>query len=264
MKVLVFGHSNSDGTMLANPNDGWPWLLRGLLTEAGVECELVHRKLFAGPNAAAILQRTVEREQPDIVIVATSTFGVVVRLISNRVRERWGERAGRLVERMEQNNWRRRRNRNRVTVAVFRPVRRAVRRVIGVSAAHSVERLASWYEDCFRTLAQFEDVQGIILTGVGYGPAVDRLNPGWQGPQDEVYARLKAAAQKHRFPWIPHEELLGGPQEKLRYFQGDGVHTDEESHRIAAAAILPTILSQSGSQPRPLADKERHGHPLPG
>jgi hypothetical protein len=245
MKVLVFGHSNSDGSMLADPGDGWPWLLRGLLGEAGVDTELSHRKLFAGPNAAAILQRTVEREQPDVVILATSTFGVVVRLISNRVRERLGDRAGRIAERLEHRNWRSRRNRSRVAVAVLRPVQRAARRIVGVSATHSTAQLAGWYEDCFATLARFEDVQGIIVTGVGYGPAVDRLNPGWEGPQDEVYGRLKPAALQHHFAWVPHEELLGGPQVKLRHFQADGVHTDEESHRIAAAAILPLILAHS-------------------
>lgn len=245
MKVLVFGHSNSDGSMLEDASNGWPWLLRGLLGEAGVGCELVHKKLFAGPTAASIIQRTVEKEQPDVVIIATSTFGVVVRLISNRIRERFGRRAGRLAERMEQHNWRTRRRRSKATIAVFRPVRRAVRRIIGVSATHSTSQLAEWYEDCFRTLAQFEDVQGIIITGVGYGPAVDRLNPGWQAPQDEVYNRLKPAALRHRFTWVPHEDLLGGPEAKLKHFQADGVHTDEESHRVAAAALLPVILNYS-------------------
>jgi lysophospholipase L1-like esterase len=245
MKILVFGHSNSDGSMLPDANDGWPWVLRGLLAEAGVQCEVTHKKLFAGPNAAAMLQRTVEKEQPDVVILATSTFGVVVRLMSNRIRERWGERAGRLAQRMEQHNWRQRRRRNVIVARAYRPLRRTLRRIIGVSATHSVDKLATWYEDCFRTLAQFEDVQGIIITGVGYGPAVDRLNPGWQGPQDQVYARLKPAALSHRFAWVPHEELLGGPEAKLKYFQDDGVHTDAESHQVAAAALAPVILSYS-------------------
>ena len=245
MKVVVLGHSNSDGSMLANAADAWPNVLQGVLGEAGVPSELVHRKLFAGPKSAEMLQRIVEREQPDVVVLCTSTFGVVVKLLSNRIKERFGERAGRMASRMEHHNFKNRRRRHPLTIKVFRPIRRAVRKIVGVSPMYSIDTLVGWYEDCFRTLAQFEDVQGIVLTGVGYGPAVERLNPGWQEPQDEVYARLKPAALSHRFTWIPHEDLLGGPVAKLPHFQPDGVHTNEESHRIAAAAIAPVILSYS-------------------
>ena len=245
MKVLVLGHSNSEGNMLPNPADGWPNLLRGLLREAGIrDAEVIHKRMYAGPSAPDMLRRQVEREQPDVVIVCTSTYGVVVRLISNQVRERWGERAGRMARKVEDYGARRRPRRkpSKTAVRAFLAARKVVRKAIGVLPTHSPEALAGYYEECFRTLAQFESVQGIVLTGVGYGHAVDKLNPGWEGPQNAVYSRLKPEALKHRFTWVPHEELLGGPVEKLPHFFSDGIHTDEESHRLAAAALLPIIL----------------------
>jgi hypothetical protein len=245
VKVLVLGHSNSEGILLSNRDDAWPSLLPGILAEAGVKAEVVHKRLFAGPSAAAMLRKNVEKEEPDVVVLCTSTYGVVVQLVSNQVRERWGERAGRLARRVEDYGARprhRRRRPSKTTVLVFLSVRKAVRKVVGTLPTHSIDDLARYYEDCFRTLAQFEAVQGIILTGVGYGPAVERLNPGWEEPQNAVYARLKPEALRHRFTWVPHEELLGGPAEKLKHFHFDGIHTDEESHRIAAVALARVIL----------------------
>ncbi|MGB4863906.1 MAG: hypothetical protein WBO97_15745, partial [Tepidiformaceae bacterium] len=90
----MLGHSDSDGSRLLNPRDGWPWQLQGLLADAGVDAAVVHRMLFAGSSAAGYVQAQVERERPDVVVLATSTYGVAVRLVSNRVSEVLGSRAG--------------------------------------------------------------------------------------------------------------------------------------------------------------------------
>jgi hypothetical protein len=43
---------------------------------------------------------------------------------------------------------------------------------------------------------------------------------------------------------VIHEEILGGRQEKLRYMQRDGVHSNEAAHRLAAEALLPLVLAK--------------------
>lgn len=60
-----------------------------MLDGSGTGCEVVHRRLFAAPGAPDSVERLVEREGPDLVVVATSTYAVAVRLVSNRMRERW-------------------------------------------------------------------------------------------------------------------------------------------------------------------------------
>lgn len=247
MKILVLGHSNSDGSRLANSADGWPWVLQRTLRESGLEAEVVHRLLFAGPAAAELLRDQVEREQPDVVVLATSTYGVVVQLVSNRVRERWGERAAGFARRAERWVARHPQPFSSPHGTALRQARRFTRRVIGTRPTHSIDRLITYYSDCFRALARFEHVQAIILGGVGYGPAVEQLNPGWEAAQNFVYAGIKEEALAHRFQWLVLEELLGGPPHKLKYFHSDGIHTNEESHRIAAEAILPLVLSASAA-----------------
>jgi hypothetical protein len=245
MKMLVLGHSNSDGSQLTDSRDGWPWVLQRTLRESGVEAEVVHRLLFAGPAAADLLRDQVEREQPDVVVLATSTHGEVVQLVSNRVRERWGERAAGLARRAEQWVARHPQPYSSPQGTALRQARRLTRRVLGTRPKDSVERLIAYYADCFRALARFEHVQAIVLGGVGYGPAVERLNPGWEAAQNFVYAGIKEEALRRRFQWLVLEELLGGPTHKLRYFHSDGIHTNEESHRIAAEAILPLVVAAS-------------------
>jgi lysophospholipase L1-like esterase len=246
MKLLVFGHSNSDGSRLPDPEEAWLWLLKRMLAERGLEFEVVHRLLFAGPAAAQRLEDELEREQPDVVVLATSSYGVAVRLVSNRVRERWGDRAANLARRGELYFARHPYERSSIRSNILQPARRIARRVLGTRPSHSEGQLAGYYAQCMRILAQHEEIQTIVLTGVGYGPAVERFNPNWQRTQDAVYAELEAEALSHGFPWVPHEELLGGRTAKLKYFFADGIHTNAASHRVAAEAILPLIVDGHG------------------
>ena len=90
-----------------------------------------------------------------------------------------------------------------------------------------------------------EDVQSIVIGGAAYTDAVWRVNPGSERKQDECDAQFRAMALEHRFEWVSHQELLGGPQNKLPFYQPDGVHTDERSNRLVAEALLPLLLRRS-------------------
>lgn len=243
--MLVLGHSDSDGSRLRDREDGLTWVLqRRIREETGTELETVHVALFAGPTALRFMDRQLEREQPDIVILGTSGYGVVVQLASNRVRERFGARAGDFVNRQE------------VRVAhlaerlgprgkrALRVPRQIARRVIGTRPAFSFEELIACYEDLFRALARREQVHTIILGGLGYGIELQRLNPRLNDLQDELHRRLKALADELHFDWTTHEGILGGRQAKLAYLQPDGVHSNEEGQRLAAEALLPLVLAR--------------------
>lgn len=240
----MLGHSDSDGSRVPNQRDGWPWLLQDLLTNSGVETEIVHRLLFAGPSAAGFVQVQLDRERPDVVVLGTSTYDVVLQLVSNRVRETFGLRAATVAGNLERfvarNAGPSGSSRRRLTSEL----RKAGRKIVGTRSSLSVAGLIDSYEACFNTLARAENVHTLILGGVGYSSEQTRLNPSWPVLQDQIQARLRAAAVGHHFEWLAHEELLGGRQAKEHYYYPDGVHTDERSQKVVADTLLPLILAK--------------------
>jgi hypothetical protein len=241
VKLLVLGHSDSDGSKLSDPADGWPWMLQRMVEERGAACEVAHRPLFAGPSAPGHVERQLEREHPDMVVMATSTHAVVVRLVSVRVRERWGERPARAAARVEQFVGRHPGPAGSSRAAMMTRFRRIGRTIAGTGPALTPDALLESYDACMRALARHEDVRTIILGGAGYTGDVVRLNPGMEASQERMQSQLRELALRHRFDWLSHEELLGGPAGKLPFFQGDGIHTDERSQLRVAEAIAPLL-----------------------
>jgi lysophospholipase L1-like esterase len=245
VKLLVLGHSDSDGTRLANPADGWTWLVQRMVEEqSGVELQTVHRQLFAAPTAVGFMERQLDREQPDVVILGLSSYGVVVQLVSNRVRERYGERAAEFARRQEvrvANLSQKFGGRERRLLTAPRQV---ARRFIGTGPAFPFENLVRCYEDCFHLLARREQTHIIIFGGLGYSRELQRLNPRLNELQDTLHLRLHVLASALHFDWVTHEEILGGREAKLAYLQSDGVHSNEEGQRRAAEALIPLVIAQ--------------------
>lgn len=241
MKLLVLGHSDTDGSHLADPEAGWPWALARILDASGIGCEVVHRRLFAAPGAPDYVERLMERERPDLVVMATSTYSVAVRLVSNRVRERWGEVPARAAARVERFTARHAGVAGSRRAAITSGVRRAGRKIAGTGPALAQEALLESYEECMRVLARHEDVRTIVLGGAGFTGEIPRLNPGIGSALAEMQVQLRESALRYRFDWLDHEELLGGATAKLPFFHRDGMHTDERSQQLVAEAIAPLI-----------------------
>jgi hypothetical protein len=245
MKLLVLGHSDSEGTRLPNRYDAWPYLVAERYREATNQpMDVVHKLLFAGPTAAAYVRKQLDAEQPNAVVVATSTYGVVIQLVSNRVNERFGPRAARLAARAERFA---QQATYRLGPVASRPLvgaRRLTRRIIGTSAALSFDGMIQSYEDCFAVLARAEDVETVILGGAGYTLQHARMNPRLNELQDRSTEEFRRMAGHHHFGFLSHEALLGGRQHKEPYYHPDGVHTGEESNRIVADALAPLLLQR--------------------
>lgn len=244
MKLAFFGHSDSAGTRLANPEDACPRVIERLLATHGIDCEVRHRLLFAGPTAAAFLEREVAAEEPDVVVIATSTYGALIKMVSKRMRQRFGERAGDLAARTERFVSRHPGPPGSKRATAFAEARRVGRRLIGTTGDFSEDALADCYADCFLAVARREDVHGIVVGGAAYTDAVWRLNPGAEQAQARMDTRFAASARDHRLDWISHQALLGGPAHKLPYYEPDGVHTDARSHRLLAEAIVAAVLAR--------------------
>lgn len=245
MKILVLGHSDSEGSRLQDLHDAWPYLVQRRLEAAlGVQVEVAHKLLFAGPTALAYAERQVEAYQPDIVFVGTSAYAVVVQLASNRVRARWGNRAANFM-----NSWERRvahwqqhlgPRGNRVLTTG----RKSVRKVLGTAPAYTFEQVVDCYHSIFDSLARPEDIHTIVFGGLGYGRELQLLNPRLNEMQDRFHALLKARADEHHFDWVTHESILGGCEAKLAYMQPDGTHSNAEAHRLAAEAVYPLVAAK--------------------
>jgi hypothetical protein len=244
MKILVLGHSDSDGTRLSNSADAWPWLLQNQLEGLGTPTEDVHRLLFAGPSAGRFVHSQLERESPDTVILATSSYGVVLQLVSNRVRQSFGDRAGTAAARLERFAAMHAGRPGSGRRAFTARMRRYGRRIAGTRPSLSVGGLINSYEECFDVLARAENVHTIILAGAGYTAEQTVLNPGWPKLQARIHGQLESAARSHHFDWLVHEELLGGRSAKETYYHADGVHTDERSNLLVAQALLPLIQAK--------------------
>lgn len=232
---------------MADREDAWPYVVARLVKdETGREVEVVHKLLFAGPTAAGYVQRQLDAERPEVVVLATSTYGVVVQLVSNRLNEAFGPRAARIAARAE-----------RLAVdatyrlgpVASRPVvgaRRLARRLIGTRPALDFEGMIQSYADCMAVLARAEDVETIILGGAGYTLQHQRMNPRLNELQDRSTEEFRRMAERHRFGFVSHEALLGGRSRKEPYYLRDGVHTGVESNRLVADAIGEMVLERLG------------------
>jgi hypothetical protein len=244
VKVLVLGHSDCDGEALPDKETTWPCVLERSLRAKEIDATVIHKRLFAGPTAPGFLERQLQRENPDCVVLALSTYGVAVKLISNAVRERFGDRAATAVQKLEAVVSKTAQHAGGPGTVVLTGSRRAARRVLGAKPRLDLATLIQSYEECIRLLAQAENIHTIVFGGCGYGDQLRPLNPGMVDVQMTFDSAMEAATLEARCEWLSHAQLLGGAQGRLRYFLPDGVHTGVESQRMVAEAMEPLILKR--------------------
>lgn len=245
VKILVFGHSDSDGSHLPDADDAWPWLLRRLLAEQGVEAEVVHKRLFASQTAVAFVERQLDVEQPEFVIIATSTFPCLVKMVSKRVRRRFGARAGAVAGKAERFVARHPGPPGSARARGMLRVRSIGRRLIGTAGDYTFDELVSSYQACFAAVARRERTQAIVIGGAAYTDAIWRLNPGSDVLEAACNEALRRSALTHHFDWVFHEELLGGRGGKASFYMADGCHTLQPAHTLLAAALAPLVLAHA-------------------
>ncbi len=246
LRMLVLGHSDSDGSKLADAADSWPRLVvSGMPEAAGFSIELTHRILYPGRSATRFVQKELATTAPDIVIVGVSSFSAAFEFVSNRLREILGERPARVVLRLEAHAGGWTSSRHRLHSASLAP-RRAARRLVGTRAASTVEATLQSYRDVFQRLAREENMQTIVLGGAGYSRHHQTMNRGMAAIIARFDMELGSAAEEHHFDWVSHTGVMGGHDAKERLYLADGVHTDETAQRLAAEAMLSVIAQRWG------------------
>ena len=246
LRMLVLGHSDSDGTRLADPADSWPQVVaREMPAVAGLSIELTHRILFPGGRALARVESALATSTPDIVAVAPFSYSASFEFVSVRLREALGERMARMILPAERVAARWSSSAARVHAAAVVP-RRVARRVIGTRPNLSVAAALQSYAEVFQRLAREEEIQVIVVSSAGFSLYHERMNPRMKAITARFAVEHRRAAEEHRFDWLAFDELLGGRGAKEPYFLTDGVHTDEAGQRLVADAVIPLIVRRWG------------------
>lgn len=103
MKILVLGHSGSEGGQLADASKAWRYTLPERLKEkTGVDFELVHEKVFVHvPGSADRAEMLVAKREPDIVIIPLTTHAFTVQFVNTKIRNKFGPKAAAYWDRAE-------------------------------------------------------------------------------------------------------------------------------------------------------------------
>lgn len=236
--ILVLGDSDSAGVM----SGGVPWpavLLDRLKSDEieGVSLESVGFSAVPG-NAAAFAQRRLEQYKPDLVILPVGAWGFTSGLVVYRVRRLFGDRVARWYKRLEDRFDHATRKQGTPPAGANRAGREIVRRLIGTAPQITAEELAEHYEEVFRMLARFEDTR--VLAMMYPGITRDALPPKVLAVRGRFCARMRQAAERHRFGWLDPDDIFP-PGVPVRSFAADDLHFNAEGHRLIAEAMFAKV-----------------------
>jgi hypothetical protein len=170
---------------------------------------------------------------PDAVVLGINHYPCVVPLVSESVRQRFGERAERLFKLLERQNQGRSKDGGLSPYGRF--ARRLARRVLGAAVRLQVEEVSAIYSEVLERLARREGIEVFVLAEARLGSTVRSLHPRIDLEIDRLHAPIRAVAESHRIPWLDAQDFVA-PDGDAAYF-GDHVHLSELGNERYAAGI---------------------------
>lgn len=251
-RVLVLGHSGTEGYGLGSRTAAWPELVRQHLEGEGTACELAASPLFpVGSRAVSYAIKQVERFQPDVVVVSLNAYPCSIAMVSAKVRRLFGNRAHGWFTRLER-AFTRAVNPNAGTARrrMNRSARRLAHLVMGAEPIASVEEVASVYLAILKELARREGAQVVALNEVPFSRSIRSDSPGAYHAAMELQRRMEPAIREHRFVSVTPDGFEGGgPSE---FWMLDGIHLSAAGNRAYAMSVvvaLRSALSGDGDVP---------------
>lgn len=242
MRIHILGHSDSGLDDSRNP--AWPVRLRDALQPKVQEPVEVTASRLApyGSRAVGYALRAAEEAAPEVVILSASAFTCTVGLVSVRVGERFGRRARRAYEAVEQRYSGLVAGAPAGAVPPDRLLRSIARNLIGTATLATVEEVGAVYAAILHGLAQGERLQVIVLGESFFGHQVQRANPGIVAEIQRLRAIVKPAVDAHRFAWLDLEAAFCSNGDREQHFLRDGVHNSAAGHHRVAELVADEIM----------------------
>ncbi|MEO8540878.1 MAG: hypothetical protein ABI577_14145 [bacterium] len=246
MRLLILGASDSEGTLLADYSDSWRELLRNELPALiGQPVEVLHRRLYVHtPNAMDYLDRCLTETTPDFVIFGTTAFMMSTPSVGNRLRRRFGTRAGDWFERRfawfdeftaaNEGSFRERVNLRAHSLAG---------KTIGRDSAIDYDSLLALYQAAVDRIARDESIDAILMGTTYNGPVIQKRLPHMRAEVDRFNAAIKAMANARRYGWVDRQAVISSLPDVTN--RPDQMHNGAEVHRAYADALKPLIVERA-------------------
>jgi lysophospholipase L1-like esterase len=181
----------------------------------------------------------VRQHQPDVVVLLLGSFGFTAKFIWLRVKQLFGERAGRWYKAIEDSFDNNTRDKNAGRDRINRAAHWTVPKVLPGKSLSSRTAVTRTYREVFLTLSQFEDAQLIIMSYPGFGAHARQGN----APQQRrlFFADMEAAASEHHIAWVDGVKAFEGVDRQS--VKSDELHFNAAGHAVMARAVEEAILA---------------------
>ena len=243
MRVLVLGHSDTDGSRLAGRDESLAGIIESDLPAlVGEPVEVTFRRIFPnGPQAGLYVDRVLAEEEPQYVVLALGSAAFALRTVALRLRH-LGSRPRRWCEAIQQASERGAHRLGRPGVAAYTLVQRGVRKVVGTETLYTPETTIEAYRAIFLRLAREEKTEVTVIGGSHYHTRHHRLDREFPLRIIRVKDIVRQAALDHYFTWVDWEEAVRAAGDPDDYYLPDGVHRSAAGHRVLADALLPVMV----------------------
>lgn len=255
MNILIFGQSNSAGAQLPGGARPWPQIVEAALPALlGEPVTVTFRTFYAhGVGPAEYAAREMAKHSPDIVILTMAPFAFLAPVVGPGVRKRYGERAGRLYQRLEARFDAGTRNRGGGGAHVNSLARRLMRAILGAAPVASYETVLEGNTAALRQITRSEDARVLVFQGFlqlpGGSPRQQRKPAALV---ERFYRDMRAVAAEMRCDYINMGEVEPGDVD--RWYYPDRVHITAAAHERVARTMMAWITG--GER----ADGEGGGH----
>lgn len=233
MKVLRLGQSDQRIPGVPDSSRTWFVAQEVLAAAIGEPVETVLREIWPQPSLPDLVDRWIERYQPDLVFMKTTDYWVCTQSVPLRLQRRFGKvgrKAGDLGKRAA--------DVPRIAhTRLFHAGRLVLLRTIGGDRYFEPADVVATLEACLRRIVAHETVVPVVSGTVGM------LHPpyGWGGEKAAIERRTavhegmaRVCGQLHiaytgRGGVIPKDEYAG-------LVGGDGLHRNEAGQQAAGAA----------------------------
>jgi lysophospholipase L1-like esterase len=239
MKVLVLGDSDSEGRFLKGTT--WPELLKTSLEarlESPVEIASVGFSAVTS-TAPAYAEKRVNQHQPDVVVLLLGSFGFTAKFSWLRVKQVFGERAGRWYKAIEDSFDDNTRDKNAGRDRLNRAAHWVVPKVLPGKSLSTRAAVTRVYQEVFLALSRFEDAELIIMSYPGFGAHARQGDAPRQ--RKLFFADMQAAAREHHIAWVDGVKAFEGVDRQS--VKSDELHFNSAGHEVMARAVEEAIVA---------------------